>query len=163
LGDFDARAFGTGEWPRHLHSAACRCALWQRYLNITGMSLSTVEGLHLFYTLWEMIWLVFKRRHQPSIVITGTDYGTAVRIYLDKLSAAAAALTWQETVYPSDGSSRCRVVSVEESLLAKGAGSVYNACHAQSLDAPCGEIEAGVPAVSMVAARDKEETYGHRL
>ena len=67
--------------------------MWQRYLAIAGISLSTLEGLHLFYTLWEMIWLVFKRKHQPSIVITGTDYPTAVRIYLDKLSAATAALT----------------------------------------------------------------------
>jgi aminoglycoside phosphotransferase (APT) family kinase protein len=89
--------FNFGEWGLGLcrwfeHFPALRRAMWQRYLSITGISLSTIEGLHLFYTLWEMIWLVFKRKHQPSIVITGTDYQTAVRIYLDKLSAATTAL-----------------------------------------------------------------------
>ena len=89
--------FNFGEWGLGIcrwfeHFPALRRAMWQRYLNITGISLSTVEGLHLFYTLWEMIWLVFKRKHQPSIVITGTDHQTAVRIYLDKLNAATMAL-----------------------------------------------------------------------
>jgi hypothetical protein len=54
---------------------------------------ASVEDLHLFYTLWEMIWLVFRRKHQASIVITGTDYQTAVRICLDRLSAATTALS----------------------------------------------------------------------
>jgi len=90
--------FNFGEWDLGIcrwfeHFPALRRAMWQRYLDIAGISLSTVEGLHLFYTLWEMIWLVFKRKHQPSIVITGTDYQTAVRIYLDKLSDATVILT----------------------------------------------------------------------
>jgi len=55
---------------------------------------ASVEDLHLFYTLWEMIWLVFRRKHQASIVITGTDYQTAVRICLDRLSAAITALSY---------------------------------------------------------------------
>ena len=59
---------------------AMRRAMWQRYLGITRISLSTVEGPHLFSTLWEMIWLVLKRKHQASIVTTGTDYQTAVSI-----------------------------------------------------------------------------------
>jgi aminoglycoside phosphotransferase (APT) family kinase protein len=89
--------FNFGEWGLGIcrwfeHFPALRRAIWQRYLDIAGISLTTLEGLHLFYTLWEMIWLVFKRKHQPSIVITGTDYQTAVRIYLDRLSDATKAL-----------------------------------------------------------------------
>jgi len=89
--------FNFGEWGLGIcrwfeHFPALRRVMWQRYLEIAGISLSTVEGLHLFYTLWEMIWLVYKRRHQPSIVITGTDYQAAVRIYLDKLNGATMAL-----------------------------------------------------------------------
>lgn len=93
LWDFNFGEWGLGICRWFEHFPALRRAMWQRYLAIAGISLSTLEGLHLFYTLWEMIWLVFKRKHQPSIVITGTDYPTAVRIYLDKLSAATAALT----------------------------------------------------------------------
>ena len=89
--------FNFGEWGLGIcrwfeHFPALRRAMWQRYLEITGLSLSTAEGLHLFYTLWEMIWLVLNRKHQPSIVITGTDYETAVPIYLDRLSAATMTL-----------------------------------------------------------------------
>jgi aminoglycoside phosphotransferase (APT) family kinase protein len=89
--------FNFGEWGLGIcrwfeHFPALRRAMWQRYLTIAGISLSTVEGLHLFYTLWEMIWLVLKRKRQPSIVITGTDYPTAVRIYLDRLRAGTTAL-----------------------------------------------------------------------
>jgi len=93
LWDFNFGEWGLGICRWFEHFPALRRAMWRRYLGIAGISLSTVEGLHLFYTLWEMIWLVFKRKHQPSIVITGTDYQTAVRIYLDKLSAATMALT----------------------------------------------------------------------
>ncbi len=89
--------FNFGEWGLGIcrwfeHFPALRRAMWRRYLEISGISLSTLEGLHLFYTLWEMIRMVFKRRQRPSIVITGTDYETAVRIYLDKLNAATVAL-----------------------------------------------------------------------
>ena len=54
--------------------------------------MSTAGGLHLFYMLWEMVSPVCKCRHRPSIVITGTDYESAVAIYLEKLSAATMAL-----------------------------------------------------------------------
>ena len=93
LWDFNFGEWGLGICRWFEHFPALRRAMWRRYLEIAGLSLSTVEGLHVFYTLWEMIWMVFKRKHQPSIVITGTDYQTAVRIYLDKLSAATTALT----------------------------------------------------------------------
>ncbi len=92
LWDFNFGEWGLGICRWFEHYPALRRAMWQRYLDIAGISLSTVEGLHLFYTLWEMIWLVFKRKDKPTIVITGTDYQTAVRIYLDKLAAATNAL-----------------------------------------------------------------------
>jgi aminoglycoside phosphotransferase (APT) family kinase protein len=90
--DFNFGEWGLGMCRWFEHFPALRRAMRQCYLEIAGISLSTVEGLHLFYTLWEMIWLVYKRRHQPSIVITGTDYQAAVRIYLDKLNGATMAL-----------------------------------------------------------------------
>jgi aminoglycoside phosphotransferase (APT) family kinase protein len=92
LWDFNFGEWGLGICRWFEHFPALRRAMWQRYLEITSTSLATTEGLHLFYTLWEMIWLVFKRRSQPTIVITGTDYETAIRIYLDKLCAATNAL-----------------------------------------------------------------------
>ena len=89
--------FNFGEWGlgicRWFDSfPSLRRRMWQRYLEIRGISLSTLEGLHLFYTLWEIIWLLLKRKERPVIEITGTDYPAAVRIYLDELNRVTASL-----------------------------------------------------------------------
>jgi len=91
--------FNFGEWGlgicRWLDSfAALRRRMWQRYLEIKGITLATPEGLHLFFTLWEMIWLLLKRKDHAVTEITGTDYATAVRRYLDTLESATTSLPY---------------------------------------------------------------------
>lgn len=90
--DYNLCNWGLGICPWFQHFPSLRRAVWRRYQDIASISLSTLEGLHLFYTLWEMIWMLYDRRNRSSIVITGTDYTTAVRIYLDTLNAATEAL-----------------------------------------------------------------------
>jgi len=88
--------FNFGEWGMGIcrwfdSFAALRRRMWQRYLETRGLSLSTVEGVHLFYTLWEMIWMVLKRKDRAVIELTGTDYETSVMMYLDRLDAVTAS------------------------------------------------------------------------
>jgi aminoglycoside phosphotransferase (APT) family kinase protein len=92
--DFNFGEWGLGicQWWDKL--VALRRGMWQRYLEARSISLSTAEGLNLFYILWDMIWLLYKRRdnekHMP--IPTGVGFENSVRIYLDKLSAVTALL-----------------------------------------------------------------------
>jgi len=90
--DFNFGEWGMGicKWWDHLMSF--RRLMWQRYLEARAMRLSTPEGLNLFYTLWDMIWLLYKRRNGSHPIPTGAGFGDSVRIYLDRLNGVTAAL-----------------------------------------------------------------------
>ena len=88
--------FNFGEWG----TAVCqwwsalpelRAEMWTRYLRARGLAVRRREGLNLFFTLWDLLWMVHARRTTGHIV-TGTDYRTAVEIHLEKLAGVTARL-----------------------------------------------------------------------
>jgi hypothetical protein len=88
--------FNFGEWGAEIcqwwdELPALRRRMWPRYLQNRGLAIRRVEGLNLFFTLWDLLWMVYARRKDGHIV-TGTDYGTAVEIYLERLAAVTDAL-----------------------------------------------------------------------
>jgi hypothetical protein len=89
--DFNFGEWGTGICAWWGDLLALRRAMWSRYLAARGIQLESREGLNLFYTLWELVWLVHARRTDGHIV-TGTDYATAVSEYARKLAAVTAML-----------------------------------------------------------------------
>ncbi len=89
--DFNFGEWGTGicQWWDEL--PALRLRMWERYLACRGLAATCPEALNLFYTLWDLLWLVHFRRESGRIV-TGTDYRTAVDIHLEKLAAVTGRL-----------------------------------------------------------------------
>jgi len=89
--------FNFGEWGMGIcawwdHLMTFRRLMWQRYLEARELRLSTQEGLNLFYTLWDMIWLLYRRRNGKYPIPTGVGFRDSVRIYLDRLNGVTALL-----------------------------------------------------------------------
>ena len=84
LWDFNFGEWGLGIWKWTNNFATLRKEMWSKYLKSRNISLSTEEGLHLFFTLWEITWLVLQKKKE-RIPITGTDFDKSVKIYLNKL------------------------------------------------------------------------------
>lgn len=89
--------FNFGEWGMEIcrwwdHLPALRQQMWSRYLEVRHIHLLTLNGLNLFYCLWDMIWLLYKRRNGGHPIPTGASYIDSVRIYLQRLDDVTAAL-----------------------------------------------------------------------
>ena len=90
--DFNFGEWGMGICPWWDDLPALRRSMWRRYLEVRQMRLSTVEGLNLFYSLWDMIWLLYKRRNGKHPIPTGASFRDSVRIFLHKLEGVTAVL-----------------------------------------------------------------------
>ncbi len=82
--------FNFGEWGLEIWNWSddfilFRKKMWSEYLKERKISLSTVHGLHLFFTLWEFTWLN-KQKNNKEITITKTNFEDSVNIYCDRLN-----------------------------------------------------------------------------
>lgn len=87
--------FGEWDWPifKWMDSfPALRRKMWRKYLAARNIKLENFEGLHFFYTLWDLVWMIYDRRFDEKTIITKTDLPTAIRIYLDKLNTVTELL-----------------------------------------------------------------------
>lgn len=82
--DFNFGEWGLEIWEWSDDFLDFRKKMWSEYLKKRKIALSTFEGLHLFYTLWEFTWLV-KQKKNKEIVITKANFKRSVKIYIDKL------------------------------------------------------------------------------
>jgi hypothetical protein len=88
--------FNFGEWGTAIclwwdELPALRRRMWPRYLGNRGLPVRRVEGLNLFFILWDLLWMIYARRKREGLV-TGADYRTSVELYLEKLAAVTGML-----------------------------------------------------------------------
>jgi len=83
--DFNFGEWGLEIWDWSDNFVQIRKKMWSTYLKERKISLSTVHGLHLFFTLWEFTWLI-KQRKEKEIAITKTDFKNSVKIYCNRLN-----------------------------------------------------------------------------
>lgn len=83
--DFNFGEWGLEIWDWSDNFIQFRKKMWSTYLKERKISLSTVHGLHLFFTLWEFTWLI-KQRNEKEIAITETDFQNSVKIYCNRLN-----------------------------------------------------------------------------
>jgi len=83
--DFNFERWELDIWVWSDNFVQFRKEMWSTYLKERKISLSTVHGLHLFFTLWEFTWLI-KQRKEKEIAITKTDFENSVKIYCDRLN-----------------------------------------------------------------------------
>lgn len=89
--------FNFGEWGMGIcawwdHLPALRRSMWRRYLAERRIHVSNPEGLNLFYALWDMIWMVHKRRNGEHPMPTGVGFADSVQVYLRRLDDVTASL-----------------------------------------------------------------------
>jgi hypothetical protein len=89
LFDFNFWEWGFEIWRFRGSFRRLRRAMWDAYLTERGISLSTIEGLHLFYVLQEVYWVVKERE---PLVKEDRDLAEEVRQILEELDEANQAV-----------------------------------------------------------------------
>ena len=82
--DFNFGEWGLEIWKWSDDFALLRREMWKEYLKKRKLKLSTLEGLHLFYTLLEFTWLI-ELKQQDKIIITGKSFEKSLQIYLNRM------------------------------------------------------------------------------
>lgn len=89
LFDFNFWEWGFEIWRFRGSFRMLRRAMWEAYVDRRGISLTTLEGLHLFYVLQEVYWLVKERK---PLVEEDRALAKEVRCVLEELEEVNRAI-----------------------------------------------------------------------
>jgi aminoglycoside phosphotransferase (APT) family kinase protein len=89
--DFNFGEWGFEIWGWLRNFGRLRRLMWREYLKARKIRLSTYEGLHLFFTLLEVIWLVKERKLEP-VPFSGAGFADSMRMYVDRLREITSLL-----------------------------------------------------------------------
>lgn len=82
--DFDLGEWGVKIWEWREFFSEFRREMWEIYLDKRKIDLESLEGLDLFYSMRELIW-VLRTPEKEYFPITGLDYEGSIQYYLEKL------------------------------------------------------------------------------
>lgn len=89
--DFDLAEWGMQVWEHGDRFLELRRSLWRAYLRARRLRMSSEDGLHLLYTLAELMGAVGQRK-RARIGFTGKPFPRTVRIYLERLAEVTELL-----------------------------------------------------------------------
>lgn len=84
IGDFDFGEWGLKVWEWREFFSEFRREMWEIYLAKRKIDLESLEGLDLFYSMSELLW-VLRTPEKEYFPITGLDYEGSIQYYLEKL------------------------------------------------------------------------------
>lgn len=82
--DFDFGEWGLKIWEWREFFSEFRREMWEIYLAKRKIDLESFEGLDLFYSMSELLW-VLRTPEKVYFPITGLDYEGSIQYYLEKL------------------------------------------------------------------------------
>ncbi len=82
--DFDFGEWGLKIWEWREFFSEFRREIWKIYSDKRKIDLKSFEGLDLFYSMRELLW-VLKTPEKEYFPITGLDYEGSIQYYLEKL------------------------------------------------------------------------------
>jgi aminoglycoside phosphotransferase (APT) family kinase protein len=82
--DFDLGEWGLKIWEWREFFSEFRREIWKIYLDKRKITLETLEGLDLFYSIYELLW-VLRTPEKKCFPITGLNYEGSIQYYLEKL------------------------------------------------------------------------------
>ena len=82
--DFDFGEWGLKIWEWREFFSELRREMWEIYLEKREIKLESLEGLDLFYTMSELLWVI-RTPEKEYFPITGLNYEDSILYYLEKL------------------------------------------------------------------------------